>query len=153
MYLLLSSFFYNVTQFTYLNQLDQFLIFQYLIYLLSFSNCLNYLVYFKICQCLIYLHQILSLLNQSYEQNSMYQHLLHILVLLHNQTILIFINPTVKRIIVAFPCNIQFITFPFYYIFKSQLFLICFLQYFYVKRFNNSLAVTITNNTCDFQYF
>ena len=44
----------------YLNQQEQVLIFQHLIYLLYLSNCLDYLVHFSIYQYLIYLHQILN---------------------------------------------------------------------------------------------
>ena len=72
---LTTSFF--TTLLSLLNQQEQVLIYQHLIYLLYFLNFLNHLTYFSIYQHLIYLHQILSLLNQLFQQNLMYQQLLH----------------------------------------------------------------------------
>ena len=60
----------------------------------------------------------------------------------------LFINPTVKRTIVTFLFNLQFTTFSLYYFFSSKLFLVCFLQFFFVKRSNNFFTITITNNIC-----
>ena len=102
----------------------------------------------------------------------MYQHLLHFinLFLLHNSTNLIqlsfflikilvleiftrlynifFINPIIKRNIVAFPVNIYFIAFSLYHFFNSEHFLISFLQFFFVKTSNNFFALKITYNIC-----
>ena len=55
-----------------------------------------------------------------------------------------FINPTVKRIIIAFPFNLMFITFSFYYFFDSKLFLISF----FVARSSNFFVFKIINNKC-----
>ena len=57
-------------------------------------------------------------------------------------------HPTIKRIIVSFPFNIWFISFSLYYFFNSKLFLICFLQFIFVKRSNNFFTFQITNNIC-----
>ena len=60
-----------------------------------------------------------------------------------------FINPTVTRIIVAFPFNIQFIAFSLYYFLNSKFFLIFFIfLILLLKRFNNFFAYKITNNLC-----
>ena len=54
-----------------------------------------------------------------------------------------------KRIIAAFIFNIQFISFSLYFFFNFKLFLICFLQLFFIKRFNNFFSsVKITKNVC-----
>ena len=102
----------------------------------------------------------------------MYQHLLHFLnlLLLHNQinlnqfllflqTILVleifthlyyvfFINPIVKKIIIAFPFKILLIGFSLYYFFNSRLFLIWFLKFFFIKLINNFFAFKITCTIC-----
>ena len=59
-----------------------------------------------------------------------------------------FVNPTVKRIIIGFPFNICFITFCLYYFFNFKLFLIYFLQFFFVKLSNNFFTVNVTNTLC-----
>ena len=51
-------------------------------------------------------------------------------------------------VIIVFPFNIQFVAFSLYYFFSSKLFLICFLQFFFIKRSNNFFAFKITNNIC-----
>ena len=104
---------------------------------------------------LIYQLLILSLLNQPFQQTSMYQHLLRFinLFLLHNQINLIqllhlphrkiftrlyyvlFINPTVYRIFSLL-------------IFNYKLFLTSFLQFFYVKHSNNLSTIKLTNKIC-----
>ena len=117
---------------------------------------------------------MLRQLNQFFQKDLMYQqHLLHFLsqFLLHDQTNLIqilfcfcyeyaaleithfillifFINPIVKRILVAFPFNIQFIAFSNNYFFSYRLYLICFLQFFFVKRSSNFFTLEITNKIC-----
>ena len=48
----------------YLNQQEQVLTYQHLIYLVYISNCFNYFVHFPISQYLIYLHRILKLQHQ-----------------------------------------------------------------------------------------
>ena len=141
-----------------------------------FLNCLNHLAHFLIFQNLICPHQILSLLNQPFQQiqqiQQMYQHLLNFLNLhlLHNQInpiqlslfllrilvlenlnhlyYIFFIYRTVKRTIVSFPFNIQSIAFSLYYFFNSKLFLICFLQLFFIEHSSTFFALTITNNIC-----
>ena len=57
-----------------------------------------------------------------------------------------FIYPAIKRIIVSFPFNIWFITFCLDYFFNSKLFLICFLQFFFVQSSTNSFSVKVINN-------
>ena len=52
----------------YLNQQEQVLIYQHLIYLVYFSNCFNYFVHFPIYQYLIYLHRILKLQHQFFSK-------------------------------------------------------------------------------------
>ena len=127
---------------------------QHLISVLYFPNCLTQLL-FLIYQYLIYQLQILYLLNELFQHTLMYQHLLHFLnlLLLNNsinviqlslilQKILVlehihlfilclFTNPSIKRTIVAFSFNIQFISFSLYYFFNPKLFLICFSQLFF----------------------
>ena len=98
---ILSSIFFILALYTFLLTISFFttslclfkstgiaVIYQHLIFLLYFSNCLNYLVQFSIHQHLIFLQQILNQLNQIFQQNLMYQHLLHFinLLLLHIQT-------------------------------------------------------------------
>ena len=58
-----------------------------------------------------------------------------------------FIDPIIKQIIVSFPFKILFITFSLYYFFNSKLFLICFLQFIFVKRYN-LLSIKNINNIC-----
>ena len=57
-----------------------------------------------------------------------------------------FFYSAIKRTIVAFPLNIYFITFSFYYFCNSKLFLIWFLQLLFVWRSPNLFSVKITNN-------
>ena len=111
-------------------------------------------------------------LNQHFQQILMYQHLLDFLNLLllqnkinliqiwlfilkisvleniHSFILCLFINPTVKWTIIAFPFNIQFIFSFLYYFFNSKLLLICFLQFLFVKRSKNFFALEITNTIC-----
>ena len=42
----------------------------------------------------------------------------------------------------------QFIVFSLYYFLNSKLLLICFLQFFFIKRYNNFFTFKITNSTC-----
>ena len=49
---------------------------------------------------------------------------------------------------VAFPFNMQFIAYSFYYFLNPKLFLICFLQFIFGKRSNNFFAIQITNSIC-----
>ena len=53
---------------------------------------------------------------------------------------LFFINPAIKRIIIAFPFSLYF--------FNSKLFLICVLQFFFVKRSKNFFVFSITYAFC-----
>ena len=52
--------------------------------------------------------------------------------------------------IISFPFNISFIGISLDYFFNSKLFLICFLQFFFVKRSNNlfPVKITIAKNIC-----
>ena len=85
--------------------------------------------------------------------------LLKILVLenIHSFILCLFINPTVKRTIVAFPFNIWFIALSLYYFFNFKLFLIRFFQFFFLKCCNNFFVFKIINNICPrhnvFTYF
>ena len=56
--------------------------------------------------------------------------------------IVFFINPIIKRIIDKESINF------FNYFFNSKLFLVCFLQFFFVKSSKNFFSVKITNNIC-----
>ena len=47
-----------------------------------------------------------------------------------------------------FPFNTQFIIFSLYYFFNSKLFLICFLEFFFIKPSNNFFSFKNTNNKC-----
>ena len=113
-----------------------------------------------------------SQLNHLYQQVMMYLHLLRFLIqtlvkkqinlirplfysyynykvennsALHNN--IFFINSTAKSIIKSFTLNIKFFAFSLYYFFISKLFLICFLQFFVVNRYNDFFSVKISNNT------
>ena len=60
-----------------------------------------------------------------------------------------FINPTIKRIIVAF----WYMVYHLFFRLLFQLFLICFLQYLFVKRSNDLFTVKITNIICPWHSF
>ena len=57
-------------------------------------------------------------------------------------------NLSIKRIIITFPFNIQFIAFSFNYFFYSKFFLISFLQFFFIKTSNNFFTIKIINYIC-----
>ena len=101
--------------------------------LLMFQNLIN------LIQLLLFLVKILVLEN------------------IHSFILCLFINPTVKRTIIAFPFNIQFIAFSLYYFFNFKLFLIRFFQFFFLKRCNNFFVFKIIDNICPrhniFTYF
>ena len=59
-----------------------------------------------------------------------------------------FLSIQVLKKNIAFPFNMQFITFLFNYLFNSELFLICFFLFFLMKSSNNIFTVKMTNKWC-----
>ena len=66
-----------------------------------------------------------------------------------------FIDPTIKWIIITFPFNIYFFAFPLDYVFNSKLFLICFLQLFFLKSYSVffPLRIFLINNISNHKTF
>ena len=63
-------------------------------------------------------------------------------------TISFFINQIFKEIIIAFLLNVKFISFFLYYFFNSKLFLICFLQFFFIKSCSNFYSIKVFYYIC-----
>ena len=61
---------------------------------------------------------------------------------------IIFINPTIKWIIITLPFDLWFIAFSFNYFFYPNFVLFCFSQFFFIKCSSDFFTVKITNKIC-----